>query len=62
MVEEKKVEELKQKLGMLYQAAANALLSKQQHDACQGAAQDLMDHLEACGKCDAQPEEPSSES
>ena len=60
MVDEKKTGELKQKLGMLYQAAANALLSKQQHDACQGAAQDLMDHLEACGKCDAQPEELSS--
>ena len=58
----KKVEELKQKLGMLYQAAANALLSKQQHDACQSAAQDLMDHLVACSKCDAPAEESPSES
>jgi type IV secretory pathway TraG/TraD family ATPase VirD4 len=62
MADEKKIEELKQQLGMLYQAAANALLSKQQHDACQAAAQSLMDNLEACGKCEAPPEEPSSES
>jgi hypothetical protein len=61
MADEKKIEELKQQLGMLYQAAANALLSKQQHDTCQAAAQSLMDNLEACGKCDSPPEEPSSE-
>lgn len=53
----KKVDELKGQLNMLYQAAATALLSKQQHDVCQQAAQSLMDHLESCGECDAQPEE-----
>ena len=58
-METKKADELKGQLSMLYQAAANALLSKQQHDACQQAAQALMDHLEEFGKADVAEDSPS---
>ena len=55
-MEDKKIDEKKQQLSLLYQAAANALLSKQQHDQCQQAAQSLMDYLDESGKGDAEPE------